>query len=276
MPDIPKKDFQVKNKISAQRDLKVTRFRTEIRKTEPHKHHGYFEVIFLSRGKGFHVIDSQKYEVKCPVLFVIRKEQVHYWELNSKPKGFVLIIKKEFLDTSIDGELKGLFGSVSAVSCLYPTNSKPLEQLFELLLEEYENSCKDDGPVISGLLKALLGRIAENSPLPLKRRKTTNLYERFYDLLAIDKSPRNNVAHYAGLLNTTPQNLNTACRKNASQSSAEVLAVFIIGEARRLLLYTNMTVAEISLSLGFKDNSHFVKYFKRHAQCTPSEFREGN
>lgn len=270
------KNFQVKNKIEASRDLKVRPFRTDIRKTEPHKHNSYFEIIFLRRGKGFHAIDTQRYEVKCPVLFVVRKEQVHYWELSSKPEGYVAIIKKEFLDKSVDNELKGLFGSVSAATCLYPSNSDVLDQLFELLLNEHLKSIKDDGPVISGLLKALLAKIAENAPAPIKRKKTTNLYELFCDLLAADKSPRNNVAHYAAILNTTPQNLNATCRKNANQSAATVLAAFIISEARRLLLYTNMTIAEISLSLGFKDNSHFVKYFRRHTKCTPSLFRNGN
>ena len=33
-------------------------------KTEPHKHSGYFEIIYLLEGAGAHVIDSVKYEVR--------------------------------------------------------------------------------------------------------------------------------------------------------------------------------------------------------------------
>ncbi|SEO54184.1 Helix-turn-helix domain-containing protein [Niastella yeongjuensis] len=78
---------------------------------------------------------------------------------------------------------------------------------------------------------------------------------------------------YAGQLNTTPQNLNAACRKAVDQASAEVLAEFITSEAKRLLLYTNNTVSQIAGTLDFIDASHFIKYFKRITGQTPQSFR---
>lgn len=79
--------------------------------------------------------------------------------------------------------------------------------------------------------------------------------------------------YYADKINTSPQNLNAACRKAADKSASEVLAEFITSEAKRLLLYTNMSVSEISFALGFTDSSHFVKYFKRFTGQTPQLFR---
>jgi AraC-like DNA-binding protein len=71
------------------------------------------------------------------------------------------------------------------------------------------------------------------------------------------------VAYYAGKLNTTPQNINAACQKSIQKPAKDVLAEFVLIEAKRLLLYTNKTVSEISFSLEFNDPSHFVKYFKK-------------
>ncbi|MDW7690808.1 helix-turn-helix domain-containing protein [Flammeovirgaceae bacterium SG7u.111] len=81
------------------------------------------------------------------------------------------------------------------------------------------------------------------------------------------------MAHYAELLHTTPQNLNTICRKESNKSATDILSSFIISEAKRLLLYTGMSVTEIAYSLNFKDNSHFTKYFKRNTGVTPNSFR---
>jgi len=53
-----------------------------------------------------------------------------------------------------------------------------------------------------------------------------------------------------------------------------VLSEFIISEAKRLLLYTDNTIAEISFLLDFNDPSHFVKYFKRKTGQTPLSFRK--
>ncbi|MBO9202610.1 MULTISPECIES: AraC family transcriptional regulator [Niastella] len=264
----------LKNKIETGKSIKIAPFRKDIRKTEPHKHNNYFEIIYLSKGKGFHTIDSQQYQVNPPVVFIVRKEQVHHWELNDVPDGFVLILKKSFVDTSLDKELKNLLTQVSAFSCILLQDEKIIEQLFNMLVQEYQSELNSNMPITEGLLKALLAKILQMAkPVQPTKRKTSNLFLDFREILGHDKTLKNSIAYYARLLKTTPQNLNAACRKAVDQSAAEILSEFIISEAKRLLLYTDMTVAEISLSLEFKDNSHFIKYFKRHTGNTPQSFR---
>jgi len=266
--------LQIKDKTETGKSIRVAAFKKDIRKTTPHKHNNYFEIIYLSKGKGFHAIDSQQYQVTPPVIFIVRKEQVHHWELDNEPDGFVLILKKSFADTCLDKELKNLLTQVSAFSCILIQDKRIIEQLFEMLVQEYQSELNNNTPVTEGLIKALLAKILQVAkPVQPVKRKTSDLFLNFREILSQDKSIKNNVACYAALLNTTAQNLNAACRKAVNQPAAEVLSEFIISEAKRLLLYTDMTVSEISLSLDFKDNSHFVKYFKRHTSYTPKSFR---
>lgn len=91
-------EIHTKNKIGADKGIKISPFRKDIRKMSPHKHNSYFEIIYLSSGSGFHFIDSQRYEVKLSVLFFVRKEQVRHWELDGEPDGYVLLIKKSFVE----------------------------------------------------------------------------------------------------------------------------------------------------------------------------------
>src|SRR5699024_4668176 len=121
-----------------------------------------------------------------------------------------------------------------------------------------------DLTVIEGLVKALFAKLLQTSKSGNKVNPTTeNLYQKFRQLLSQDKKRSNKVSYYAELLKTSPQNLNASCRKENNQSAAEVLAGYIISQAKRLLLYTDLTVLEIAFDLGFRDNSHFTKYFKR-------------
>jgi AraC family transcriptional regulator, transcriptional activator of pobA len=266
--------LQIKDKSEMGKLIKIAPFRKEIRKTEPHKHNSYFEIIYLSKGSGIHSIDYNKYTIQPPVIFFVRKEQVHHWELNDEPDGFVMILKKSFVDTSLDKDLKNLLTQVSAFSCILLQDEKIIGQLFNLLVQEYQSELNSNMPVTEGLLKALLAKILQLAkPMQPTKRKTSNIFLNFREILGHDKALKNSVANYARMLKTTPQNLNAACRKAVDQSAAEVLSEFIISEAKRLLLYTDMTVAEISHSLEFKDNSHFVKYFKRHTGHTPQSFR---
>jgi AraC family transcriptional regulator, transcriptional activator of pobA len=264
----------VKNKIDPDKLIQVAPFRKKVRRTTPHKHNNYFEIIYLSRGSGYHYIDSLTYKVSPPMIFFIRKEQVHYWDLFSRPDGHVIIIKKTFIERSLDSELKLLLAKLSRQSCLSLSKDPTLNALFNMLNLENNSDSDNAFHITEGLLKALLAKILDISkPVINKARVKADLFESLTELLSQEKTCKNSVAYYANVLNTTPQNLNAVCRKTVNQPAAEVLSEFIISEAKRLLLYTDNTISEISYELEFKDPSHFVKYFKRITGQTPKSFR---
>ena len=260
--------INIKDKSQADTQIDVSPFRQEIRKTEPHRHNNYFEIVYLSKGKGTHSVDNNTFQIQPPVIFFVRKEQVHHWNIKAVPKGYVVIIKREFVERSYDNELKILLSKLSGLTSLQLKEHNTVEQLFDLLTKE------NNFTIVEGLLKALFAKILETAkPQTNKRKITNNLFQSFKDLLSKTNELQNSVSHYAKLLNTTPQNLNSISRKNANQSASDVLAEYIISEAKRLLHYTDNTISEIAFSLGFADSSHFIKYFKRHTGETPQIFR---
>lgn len=264
----------VKDKSGDGLPVQLTPFRSAIRHTEPHRHNGYFEMIYLSAGKGIHFIDGRQYTVEPPMLFVIRRDQVHYWDLTIPGEGYVLIIRKEYVDELEDGQLLSLFSAISGYNCLPLKASSSMGRLWEVLLEEAAAAQEHVSEVAASVLKALLQKVmALAGPVVQPINQPGSLYEQFVHALGDGQSVKRTVMHYARLLHTTPQNLNNACRKYAGQSATDVLAGFLINEAKRLLLYTNGSVAEISFTLDFKDPSHFVKYFKRITGQTPQVFR---
>ena len=269
------RNVAVKDKTEPHQYIKIAEFRKNVRKTIPHKHNSYFEFVFLVRGSGSHTIDGRAYAVNPSVLFVIRREQVHHWELDDEPEGYVLIIKKQFIDDSVDKALKDLLSRMSGHSCLYLKEAAPVAALFGLLLAEWQKPAHGSLEVTEGLLKALLGISLQQAPHPKRRfGAKADIYQRFEELLRHTDALHNSVAHYALLLNTTPQNLNAVCRRATGEPAASVLATHLLGEAKRLLLYTDMTVGQIAVRLNFKDGSHFIKYFRRHIGSTPHAFRQ--
>lgn len=271
--------LRVKDKMEKGKTFKIAPFKKEIRKTEPHKHNNYFEIIYLSGGSGIHNIDSRQFVIAPPVIYIVRKEQVHHWEITAEPEGFVLIIKKEFIDNSLDKELKNVLTRTSIFPCVYLKDDVLIRNIFGLLQQEFITCEHENSPVIEGLLKALLAKVLEQSSDGQRATGSkihASLYDAFLEHLSQDQLLRNNVSYYAAILITTPQNLNAACRKAANQSAAHVLADFIISEAKRLLLYTDSSVLSIAYLLAFSDSSHFVKYFKRHTGQTPNAFRSAS
>ncbi|MFC3199108.1 helix-turn-helix domain-containing protein [Parapedobacter deserti] len=266
-----------KNKIAHHQFIKISEFRRDIRRTAPHRHNSYIEFIFLSKGSGFHTIDGKPYNVSPPLLFTVRKEQVHHWEITDEPEGYVLIIKRQYVAASLDKALGDLLSKVSAHTCVHITAPEPLTALFKLLLDEWqsEKAGSYSQDVVDGLMKALLAKVLQLAqPKKPQHVGASDIFQRFEALLRDTSTLQNNVAHYAELLNTSPQNLNAVCRKAVGESAASVVARHLLSEAKRLLLYTDMGVGEIATRLDFSDNSHFTKYFKRHTGTTPNVFRQ--
>ncbi|HVU58305.1 MAG TPA: helix-turn-helix transcriptional regulator [Puia sp.] len=270
-----KKDIPTKNKISPEKHIKIEPFRKGTLVTPPHKHKQYFEIIFLSRGSGHHRIDGQRYEVKPPVFFFLNREQVHNWELDNEPEGYVIIFKNTFLQHSRDESLKQLLPLIWHANCLYLEEARDLESLFALLTTYSIAPSVYEYHSIDGLLKALIALLLEKGRhVFLHTGIQPQLYARYVDLLLTLPNIQRKIGVLARQLGSTPQNLNAACRKAVGQSASEVLNRHIIGEARRLLLYTDNNINEIAYQLSFKDPSYFIKFFKHREQATPEEFRK--
>jgi len=263
-----KNTISIKSKIEAAELIKVSLFRKEIRKTEPHKHNSYFEIIYLRKGSGTHTIDHTSFSIEPPTVFFVRKEQVHCWDIRDVPEGHVLLLKKGFIEKSLDSELKNLLSKLSGFNCIHLRETESINVLLNLLTTE------KDFTVTEGILKALLAKILiVAKPLPIHNNKANDVITSFKELLNLTSDLHNNVAHYAETLHTTPQNLNAICRKTLNQSATEVIGEHIISEAKRLLIYTESNVSDIAYYLNFNDTSHFVKYFKRYTGVTPLVFR---
>ncbi|MEQ8477507.1 helix-turn-helix transcriptional regulator [Fulvivirga sp.] len=270
-----KLSLEIKDKSTPAELVKAEEFRKHIRKTEPHKHKNYFEIIFLSKGSGWHSIDYQTFEVMPPILFFIRREQLHYWNLTSEPEGYVLMLKRDFLDQSTDGELSQLLTKLSSLCSIQIPDYETVDSILKLLSIELKAANHYKRPMIEGLLKSLFAKILS---FPRTKEKSElnrhDTFHAFHELLSTSETIKNNVAYYAEMLNTSPQNLNAICRTQTGQSASQIIATFIINEAKRLLEYTSLPVSKIAYELEFKDPSHFIKFFKRHANCTPQSFRQ--
>lgn len=260
------------DKISSIDDIKIAPFDVNKRYTKPHRHNKYVEIVYFSKGEGYHHLDSKIHVIEPPMVFVVKKEEVHNWEINTIPKGYVIIIKETFLDKTLDKYINIQLIKLQAIQKirLQKKDASIVKSLFKALCKEKERP-QPQIEFVEGVLKALLGKIINYSYV----NKTNGNLDKTADFMElVIKRPRNNVAHYAKSLNLTSQNLNQLCRKQYNKSASEIIAIEIIKEVKRYLIYTNKTISEIAFQLDFKDVSHFVKYFKRHTGSTPLQYKK--
>jgi AraC family transcriptional activator of pobA len=89
------------------------------------------------------------------------------------------------------------------------------------------------------------------------------------DKILESKSP----SYYAGLLNSTVDNLNKALKASRGMTTQAIIQERIIEEANVLLRHTNLSVKEIGWCMHFLETPHFQNFYKKLTGCTPIEYR---
>jgi len=267
--------IDTKSKLEQGLLFKISRFKEVIKKTKPHKHDEYYELIFLSEGQGFHSIDTTRFIISAPEVYLLKPGELHYWQFTSIPKGFVVMVKEDEFNLLREGNLIDSFKRVFEHKRIVFSDANFPENLLEDIFAEFQRDAAYSKDIIHGLLYALLGRLLQYVQLDGEQPvKPQSVYERFVQLLVTDCPRLHKVNQFAELLHTTPQNLNAACRKQSGKSASELVSGRLLLEAKRYILHTDNTISEVAHILSFTDASNFVKFFKRLEGVTPIQFRE--
>ena len=84
-PEFAGRQFQVEV-FDANRHFKVS---------YPHRH-DFFEVLYLKKGSGIHVIDSAEYKIEPPCIFFMSPGQAHKLELSKDVEGYIYIFADDY------------------------------------------------------------------------------------------------------------------------------------------------------------------------------------
>ncbi len=268
------KAIAVKEKIHGNNVFYVAPFRKHIRKTTSHKHNNYFETVFLWKGRGKHFIDGKAYDIRPATVFILKKDQVHSWDITTEPEGFVLMVKDGFIAQLKDSMLRVMFHRFWGTECLYLKDYSTVRTYFQLLEEECASQAGYQAEIVEGLLKCILGKLLQLVPQHLPDSKLVADYSRFLGLLAQNKIPSRAVGEFAKALGVSSKYLNDTCLQTVGRPVKHLVTEFTLDEAKRYLQFTSHSVSEIAFRLNFQDPSYFVRFFRNHQGCTPLKFRK--
>jgi AraC-like DNA-binding protein len=70
------------------------------------------------------------------------------------------------------------------------------------------------------------------------------------------------------------RNLNRTIKLILNKTVSDLITDKVILEAKRMLIHTRFTVAQISFDLGYDDNSYFIRLFRKKTGQTPLKFQQ--
>lgn len=99
------------------------------------------------------------------------------------------------------------------------------------------------------------------------------LVKRFNMLLAVHSFEHRDVEHYAAEFNLPPKRFAAKVKRVTGTTPSDLIASAVVRNAKKLLVSTELSSAEIAEKLNFSTPSFFCRYFKRYAGTTPQEWR---
>lgn len=106
-----------------------------------------------------------------------------------------------------------------------------------------------------------------------KRLRPADIYNAFMNHLSNNYQRAHDVAFYADRLCITPRYLSQITDKVVGKSPKQIIADYLMGEARRYLETTRFSVQEIADKLGFSSQALFCKFFRNQSAISPTEYR---
>ena len=132
--------------------------------------------------------------------------------------------------------------------------------------------------LLRGQLLALCARMhlahSHRAASPRATSAARHRFQRYRNAVEQHFAQRHHVADYVRLLVCSEKSLGRATQEFAGVSAKAFLSQRLALEAKRLLVHTEETIAQIADTLGFDEPTNFVKFFRREADSAPGEFRE--
>ncbi|KQY29963.1 AraC family transcriptional regulator [Caulobacter sp. Root1455] len=242
-----------------------------------HAHADLNHVFHITSGGGVMHAEDQAAVFAAPCLLLVPSRVVHGFAWEAETTGTVLTLADSYLRDLVAREPD--FSNLFKAPCHLPLSAtSSVGPALGNLSRELVWAAPGSGAAVEAHLLAVM---VEALRLSIHAKATgraihgaqARLVARFRELVEAHYREPLTIKDHADRLGVTVGRLRAACRKIAAVSPLRLMQDRAILEAKRALLYSNMTVAEVGYHLGFEDPAYFSRFFAKAEGMSPRRYR---
>ncbi len=232
---------------------------------------GVYVIHHVVEGSGFYVVGDKTYKISKGETFIIFPNTVVSYYVDNKDPW-------EYYWVGFDGaDVKNLISQTQFSKTSHIINTEKSNTLKELLLEIY--NARGDSLYshvkMTGYLFLLLSVLIEHGgkealDVDISREYVKKalqfITENYHTHITI-----NDIASHLGV---SRSHMYRVFMRHLSESPKAYLERFRIRRSKTLLKQTNLTISQISGLVGYEDQLHFSKIFKKAVKISPKEYRK--
>lgn len=148
-----------------------------------------------------------------------------------------------------------------------------INYLLQIINSLYRENYKDNKNLIAQYLRTVITEINSETLGANRINKKQVISAEYIKFLRSNLNKQYKISDIAEILHLTPNHLNKTIKSHLGKSAQSIYNEVLLQEAKVLLLQTSKDISEIAFDLGFNDVSYFSRFFKKHSNQTPLEYR---
>ncbi|WP_192847048.1 helix-turn-helix domain-containing protein [Aureimonas sp. AU4] len=245
----------------------------------PHRHSHLYQALLVLEGRASASAEGQRVELAAPALAWVPPLVVHAYDFTPATVGIVVSVPSVILEggLSLAPAVLGRLGGFLTLGGALPEGDwDEARFLAGTLLRDY-------GDLAAGREAALSARAALLALWVARRSEAGEgggdeplvpIVRRFLARVEASYAETRPLSRYAREVGVSAPHLTRACRRVTGRSPGLLIHDRRLVEAKRLLAYTALPVAQIAYRLGFRDAAYFSRFFRARVGTAPLAFRQ--
>ncbi|MGF6845008.1 AraC-like DNA-binding protein [Chitinophaga sp. W3I9] len=252
---------------------------------DPHKHN-FFELVYIVEGSGMQCVNKNQLPYSPGKLFLVMPQDCHSFDVQESTKFFFIRFNNIYLQNQHKDwiqQLEFIFQNHNHMpGCILKNkNDKPLvKALVEALIRELVNQQPYHREMAQQIVNTMIMVIARNILLqmpeqpkhPAKQDASMNILHYIHENIYTPEKLR--AEQIAAHFNISPTYLSEYFKRNNGDSLQQYITQYKLKLVETRLQYSSMRVGEIADELGFTDESHLNRMFKKYKGVNPSAYRK--
>lgn len=239
-----------------------------------HRHARLHQILLVARGGGRATMEGRTHRLRPMTAVNVPAGAVHGFSFTPGTQGWVVTLPAEILDEVV-APSEGLGRALTEATVLRGTPA--MRRLMTEIFAEHRDRRFARAHILKSLSSTLLGLVARAlaARQPSGGRSAgADPVRQFETMLETHYLEHWPVTRYADALKMTPTHLSRLTRAAYGCPASQMIRDRVVREARRNLVYTNLTISTIAYALGFDDPAYFSRIFASATGLSPRQFRE--